>query len=660
MQSMQEKFLEEAYELISDLENAVLSLENEKENTAGIEEVFRIMHTFKGTAKMFGFDRIGEFTHFLENIFDHILRGTLAVNEEIFNMTFQSVDHIRALLASNENQTPALLDQHQRLLHKVQQISQAVTGTNEQATSAAAEPSGLFLIHFHPYADFLHSGNNPLFLIEDVTSLGTYWVQTVSENLPESTHFEPETTYLRWNILLYTDKTASSIQEEFLFVEDHCDLQIHYLGNRNLLEEASFLDEIKGWPTALTAEAITARFLPAQPLRASAQVANTTQTIKVTYDKVDKLMGLISELVTTQAHLSLFSENLKHPELVEITEDVEKLVRMLRDEAFSISLIPISYLSVRFERLIRDTSKALNKKVRFVTQGDDAELDKKIIDNLADPLLHIFRNALDHGLESPELRKKAGKEETGTICLKSYYSGPSVILEISDDGAGIDTEIVRKKAIQKGLVSNEDELSDKEITDLIFHPGFSTTEKITDVSGRGVGMDVVSKAIKALRGEILIDTQKGSGTTFRIKLPLSLSIIDGLLVSIGQSNYILPLSAIVKCFEIPYDSLVHNLNDIIVLDGKQIPFIHLRERFEIQTTAPQYIHMIVVKHENQHVALSVDHIIDEYQAVLKPLGSMYKNQDFASGGTILGDGTVALVLDTNRLIAWAKEDSQFA
>src|SRR5690606_25857230 len=267
-----------------------------------------------------------------------------------------------------------------------------------------------------------------------------------------------------------------------------------------------------------------------EKIQSSPAGRNVSQTIKVTYDKIDKLMGIVSELVTTQARLSLFADGTKAQELEEISENIEKLVRQLRDETFSISLLPISHLSMRFERLVRDTSKSLNKKIRFITVGGDTELDKKIIENLMDPMLHILRNGMDHGIEMPDERRLKGKDETGTIQLKAYYSGTNVIIEIKDDGDGINKERVWQKALQKGLVKEGDILSDSEIYQLIFQPGFTTAKEVTGVSGRGVGMDVVSKSVKNLRGEIENHSEEGIGSTIKLKLPLSLSIMDGLLV----------------------------------------------------------------------------------------------------------------------------------
>lgn len=655
MDNIQGKFLHEATELIDDLEKALLQLENNPRDTAQVEEVFRVMHTFKGTAKMFGFDKIGEFTHHLESVFAELRNGRIAVTDEILDVTLRSVDHIRHLLDSGEQ---LFLEEHDVMMDTVKQISSAFESKGTRIQVVEEKKSRLYLIKFKPHQNFLQSGNNPIYLIDDLSALGNVYCKTYTNGLPPIRNFVADYTYLHWDILLYTSADSKSIRSEFIFVEDRCDLSIEDLGADNLLKDQSFMTFIESYENELHSDLVLAFLYKSSNARPEARgknqmtaSRNVSQTIKVTYDKIDKLMGIVSELVTTQARLSLFADGTKAQELEEISENIEKLVRQLRDETFSISLLPISHLSMRFERLVRDMSKSLNKQIRFVTVGGDTELDKKIIENLVDPMLHILRNGMDHGIETPQERKLKGKDETGTIQLKAYYSGTNVIIEIKDDGNGINKDRVWQKALQKGLVKQGDVLTDSEIYQLIFEPGFSTAKEVTDVSGRGVGMDVVSKAVKNLRGEIEIQSSEGVGSTFKLKLPLSLSIMDGLLVKVSQATYVIPLTAIDKCYELTRDLVAPDLNGLIVLDGNQIPYINLRQLFNYDEYDGLHSTLIVARHEDRRVVFEVDNIIDEYQAVIKPLGRTYKNQDFASGATILGNGTVALVLDVNRLVA---------
>lgn len=657
MDNLQTKFLQEATELIDDLEKAVLQLENDPSDHAQREEVFRVMHTFKGTAKMFGFDKIGEFTHHLENVFDDLRYDRIVLTEKILDLTLRSVDHIRRLLISSEQ---SFLEEHAQVMEEVRAIISDEQDNKESHTSIAdPDEKQLYLIRFSPFANFLKDGNNPMYLVDDLSALGTMFCITHRDALPDRTQFVPDVTYLSWTILLYTAFEIKSIRNEFMFVEDRCELSVDCIGDEDLLADQNFIAFAKRHDGRLSKDTILkfTKKQPSQKISSEHQVTrHTLQSIKVTYDKIDKLMSIVSELVTTQARLSVFADGTKDPELAEISENVEKLVRQLRDETFSISLLPISHLSMRFERLVRDTSKALHKKIRFITVGGDTELDKKIIENLMDPLLHVLRNSMDHGIELPEERSKRGKDETGTIQLKAYYAGTNVMIEVRDDGAGINKERVLQKAFEKGLVKAGDQLSDQDIYTLIFAPGFSTAAKVTDVSGRGVGMDVVSKAVKNLRGDVEVESQEGKGSTFRFRLPLSLSIIDGLLVKISDATYVMPLTAIDKCYELSRKSIKPDSNALVVLDGDQIPYISLREMFKCEESTQAHVNIIVARHENQRVAFEVDSIVDEYQAVIKPLGKSYKNQDFTSGATILGNGTVALVLDLTRLISKMSEN----
>lgn len=647
MQNIRDKFIHEASELVDALETALLQLEHAGSNKEQVEEVFRVMHTFKGTAKMFGYDLLGDLTHHLENIYDDLRNNRIKLSETILEVSLSAVDYIRSIVADPDS--PAN-DTYSRLLENVKSLTHS--GDTASVEEKAADEGMLFHVRFKPSADFLKSGNNPLYLIEDLSALGQLCAKGVTEYLPLHSSFDPMCSYLHFDLLLYTTRSSRDIKNEFLFVEDHCELEINAVSRDNWLQDISWvanaIDHHKDMAVAIN-ERTKQKQDRAAP--SPSAVAVQQQTLKVTYEKIDKLMGIVSELVTTQARLRLFSDQNAAPGLEEIAENVEKLVRQLRDEAFSISLLPISQLSMRFERLVRDTSKALQKKIRYSTVGHDIELDKKIIDNLYDPMLHILRNSLDHGIETPAARRAAGKDETGTLTVKAYNSGANVVIEVHDDGAGIDKQKVLAKAIQRGLVKESEQLTDHDIFALIFHPGFSTAEKVTDVSGRGVGMDVVKKTIARLRGEISVDSQPGKGTVIKLILPLSLSIIDGLLVGIDHARYVIPLTAIEKCYEVPAASIKPDINDLIILNGEQVPYVQLRKAFRSNGSQPEYVNIIVAQSEELKVALEVDTIIDEYQAVIKPLGRIYKDQEYASGATILGNGTVALVLDTNRLIS---------
>ena len=372
--------------------------------------------------------------------------------------------------------------------------------------------------------------------------------------------------------------------------------------------------------------------------------------IRVASEKIDILMNLVSELITTQAGLNLYAEKNKDAELTRITENLENISRQLRDTAFSITLIPIDYLVVRFRRLVRDLSREVGKEIEFEARGAETELDKTLIEGISEPLMHILRNSIDHGIETAKERQAAGKPPAGKIILQAYYSGSQVVIAVTDDGAGMDPKKIKKKAIEKGLIPSDAQLSDKEAIDLIFMPGFSTSETVTNISGRGVGMDVVKRKVSDIRGTVQVSSSLGEGTTITIKLPLTLSIIDGMLVRIADVDYIIPLSVIDTIFAVEHEKIVASFQNVINIEGSQYPFYYLRDEFGLTDSAPAKEEIIMVKYEDRKIGIVVDNITGEYQAVLKPLGKLYRNQDIFSGASILGDGTVALVLDTHKVI----------
>lgn len=668
MDSFRKKFIEEAAELIDKLEVSLLELEKSPNDEALIQQVFRVMHTLKGNSAMFGFDLIDSFTHNLETIYDMIRNGQLEVSKDILNITFSSVDHLKAMLDEQNYEDPDFKTVHNGLMGKINRIinpSNAETETETTKTSKEkSESLSTYYILFEPNENIFKNGTNPLYLLDELCSLGEHKVFAHFNRLPGIKEITPNLCYTYWEVLLTTDQDVNAIHDVFIFVESDSKLEIQKLAEENLLadklfvEEVSQLAEVQKDVGLVTIQRLATKAAARINKEKAKQFTKeriatkdkTAASIRVSSDKLDHLMNLVSELVTTQARLSLFAEQTNVPGLAPIVENVHKLTRQLRDIAFSIVLIPIENLFGRFQRLVRDLSAELHKEVDFIVEGADTELDKTIIENLSDPLMHIIRNSMDHGIEDARVRVANGKPAKGKIHLKAFYSGASVIIQVSDDGAGIDPEIIHAKAISKGLVPSDKKMSKKEILDLIFLPGFSTAKKVTDVSGRGVGMDVVKKKISDIRGEVEVESEVGKGTTITIKLPLTLSIIDGLLVSIDSSPFVIPLSSIDKIYAVDKESIYSSFNNLVTLDGTQIPFFSLRKEFNLQPSNEELEQVVVVNFEDNRVGLVVDYVIGEYQAVLKPLGKHYKSHDIFSGATILGDGTVALVMDTNKII----------
>ncbi len=528
--------------------------------------------------------------------------------------------------------------------------------THTEAANPTAPSQGLYYISLSPQANILRNGTNTLYLLDDLLALGSGLVLPYFKALPGLNDLDPETSYTCFEVFLQTNAGETEIRDVFMFVDTECDIAIQKIEDTGLVLDQETKDKVwsnHSFDRPAGSEVLRSA-LPktgkTEQVVEENQTAKHKSSIRIGSERLDELMNLVSELVTTQASLSLFAETNVSQELDAVSENIEKITRRLRDNAFKMSLIPLDSLSTRYQRLVRDLSKELNKDVVFKTEGTDTEIDKSIIEKLTDPLLHLLRNAMDHGVELPEERIKNGKPAQGTVLLRSYYAGASVIIEIKDDGAGIDLQRIKDEAITKGLIAPEASLADDELLYLIFLPGFSTAEKVTGVSGRGVGMDVVKRNITDIRGTVDIASKHGEGTTFTIKLPLTLSIIDGMLVEIDETRFIIPLFAINKCFEVATSLLENTFNQWITLDGVRTPFLFLRREFGIVNAPVPLSQIINIPYQGESVGLAVDHIVGEYQAVVKPLGNLYARQNEFSDATILGDGSVALVIDPYKLI----------
>lgn len=677
IEQFKQKFIEEANELIGDLEESLLTLEENPNNNECIEKVFRVMHTLKGNSSMFGFAKMEEFTHNLESIYDLVRNNALQISSKLLSTTLESVDHLKALLVDEKLTNDVNIKKHEKLsiqIKEIIEIKEEVLDTpqEEAVSSSSTYGNSTFLVSFKPNEDILKFGTNPLFLLEDLHSVGKAIVIANLKEVPELDEITPDVCYTDWTAIVSTSEGYNGIMDVFIFVEDECKLEINEIASFDLINDefefkirddysngidisSSYLKNLADNITPQVLENIDTVADDESAEKSSSQYVakeNLISSIRVSSDKLDSLMNLVSELVISQARLLLLSENdNSNSELGAISENFEKITRQLRDITFSICLIPIETQITRFRRLIRDLSSELGKDILFTAEGTDTELDKTIIENLTDPLLHIIRNSIDHGIETPEARVKKGKPAQGKLLLKAFYSGANVHVQIIDDGAGIDVDKVKAKAIEKGLITPDKILTEKDAFDLIFLPGFSTAAKVTGVSGRGVGMDVVKRNILKIRGEIDIESKLNVGTTLTIKLPLTLSIIDGLLVKISDTYFVIPLSVVNKCYEVKKSELTNSYNNLIVLDEEQFPFYYLRDEFKMYEDAPEQMQMVVVEFDGVKVGLSFDTIVGKYQAVLKPLGKLFKNQDLISGATILGDGTIALIMDTNKIIS---------
>lgn len=706
MLELREKFTVEAEEKIAALETAILMLEDNPGDRQQIESLFGAMHSLKGSGGMFGYDKISEFTHDLETIYDFVRKGNLKVTTELLTITLQAVDHLKLLLARGDNldpETEAIHREKAALIKafsgkQITEVKQKMESPKEQSFDKDSEPTvegyATYFISFKPHENIFDNGTKPLYLIDEIHTLGNAFVIAHNDNIPNLLEMNPIHCYTWWEIFVTTKENQGTIADVFIFVEDESNIHIqkiadedlfgceHFVDYLQILKDGNELTDLRQLKKIIddvpvksaateTAELTNPEFsgsLPPTPesgthndqdatiassdrSSGSGNPEGTISSLRVSAEKVDKLMNLVSEMVTVQARLTMFAEQSNNIELMSIAENVQKLSKQLRDNALSISLIPVASVMTRFQRLVRDLSASLGKKVKFIIEGQETELDKTIIERITDPLLHILRNSLDHGIEAPEKRKAAGKPLEGAIRFKACYSGSNILIEVSDDGAGINRDKVLEKAVANALISDQENLTDNEILNLIFAPGFSTATKVSGVSGRGVGMDVVKKKISELRGDVQISSLEGKGTTITIVLPLTLSIIDGMQVLIGQTSFIIPTASVNKIYSIKHHDIDRAFDNLLILEGRQLPCFYLRQQFSLNGSVPEKEEVVVVKYDEREVGLIIDKVVGEFQTVLKPLGVHYKNQEFISGGTILGDGAVALVLDTNKIIS---------
>lgn len=664
-QKFREKFIDEANGLLDRLENDILELENKPHDKELIESAFRAMHTIKGVSGMFGFDFIGDFTHHMESIYQAIRDKTLQFSREISDITLQSVDHIRRLLSDEKLADPENRKKHNKLL-------ETITGMYEHSGKVITEiptPADELVKTVRTWHILLQTSDQMYFrgisllnIFRDLSTLGKFQIT----KMDDMSRADLDT----WSILFRSEASEDQIKEVFLFIEDDCTIadltegDIFY--NAKLREESgredhiSLMDMIEEPVKYKAPENITAsKEIPDVPV--TNMQAKNAKRISVDSSKLDHLMYLVSELITVNSQLNLTARKKQYDQMKTYLEKVDTLAKQFRNNAIEIRLIPLSDMTLRFQRLIRDLSKQLGKKVDFATHGTNTELDKNTIDQLTEPLMHLIRNCIDHGIESPEERIAKGKSETGTITLEAYNSGNHVFINISDDGSGINEEKVRQKAIDKGILKPSDKPGKKEIYDLLFMPGFSTAASLTEVSGRGVGMDVVKKRITDLRGEVMVDSVSGAGTMFTLKLQQSLSIVDSLLFSIENDSFTVPISEIEICTQMKKDEIdKHRHTGTIPFNDRLIPFIDLRSIFNLEGAYPKMVKIIIVKNNDKEIGLLSDKIIGEHQAVLKPLGKSFRNQKYITAASQLGDGRMAFMLDTNAIMNFvSRKEMQF-
>ncbi|WP_286817338.1 chemotaxis protein CheA [Desulfobacter sp. UBA2225] len=673
------EFYNEAEELLSGVEDAVLDIEENPGDQEAVNRLFRAMHTIKGSGSMFGFDAISEFAHHVETALDNVRNGTVPVSKALIDLILVSRDRITAMLAEANGAGPPVDPREgEQIIASLKgllrsDVAEAPVdefpkdGPEKACVPDAPAPQNeaVYRIRISPDPDIFAMGMDPVMLLYDLADMGACSVMVHTEKVPDLENLSPESCYLFWDILLTTTKSVNAVRDVFIFVEDTCEIVIETVEEKAAALEASTVPRSGDilaecgdiHKKVIDEESDTLSKERLKPEQKEQKVVPQTHksavasTVRVPSDRLDKLINLVGELVINQARLTQVASNINDTHLGESVEEIERLTGELRDSVLNIRMMPIGITFNKFRRLVRDLSSQLNKEVELITKGAETELDKTVLERLDDPLVHLIRNSIDHGVEPPEVRERTGKPKKGTIILSAGHKGTNVVISIQDDGKGLNVETIRKKAVETGVIPENAEIPDKKIFTQILAPGFSTTSEVTSVSGRGVGLDVVKRTIESLRGRIDIDSVPGEGTKITLILPLTLAIINGLLVNIEDDFFVLPLMSVEECVEIKSKEIeTINGRNILNVRGNMVPYIRLRDRFHIAGRRPEVEHIVITNVNDSRIGFVVDHVIGGHQTVIKPLGPAFRYNKEISGATILGDGTVALILDTNVLL----------
>jgi two-component system chemotaxis sensor kinase CheA len=687
-------FIAESRELLQQMEDALLQIEQAPDDPERINAIFRTAHTIKGSAGLFGFDSIVAFTHVAESVLDRVRSGDLRFNSDLIALMLNVGDHLAGLinqladgngLAGLPEATRAteaeLIQELSQYLDK-QPASQPAASTAQPATSNSIGAPGHWHLSLRFGTDTLRNGMDPLAFLRYLGTLGSILhVEPVLDHLPSLEALDPESCYLGLEVAFESQAEQSAIEGAFEFVREEGSIRILPPGAplsafRELIEERAAegdcqierlvrcgslaLDAFEQAqqpenspeetaPTNAVAEA------PARATKENTRTNNEANLIRVDASKLDQLINLVGELIIAGANTRMLAQSSGLLAMCESTETLSRLVEDVRDSALTLRMVQIGATFNRFQRVVRDVSLELGKDIVLQISGGDTELDKTVVEKIGDPLTHLVRNSMDHGIESAEARRAAGKPLQGVVRLNAHHEAGGIVIEVSDDGGGLNPQKILDKAIQRGLVSEGQQLSDKEIYNLIFEPGFSTAEQVSNLSGRGVGMDVVKRNITALRGTVELDSSLGQGTSVRIRLPLTLAIIDGFLISVGQSSYVVPLDIVEECIELPAEQIAGQ--EHLDLRGDVLPFIRLRQLFEDHSQPPRRENVVVVSYAGVRAGLVVDQLLGEFQTVIKPLGKVFCQVPALSGFTILGSGAVALILDIPGLLTQVTRNS---
>ena len=656
-------FFEESFERADAMEQALLQLDVQADNGEVVNDIFRAAHSIKGGAATFGFAAVAGFTHHLETLLDSVRSGQRGVDAALVELMLRAADHVRGLLVVARDGGA----HDEALGASLQSALQAALGAPSVAadTPAAvpAKASTGWAIRFVPMADLFRSGNDPLRILRELAELGSLHSELeFADGIPGFGALDAESCYLRWNLRLETLASESEVRELFAWVEDECELHLEPLSAAVAEPVVAVPVPEAVPPAAANGEDKVVPIGAAAPARTQPQrnpAAALDSSIRVSTNKIDGLINLVGELVITQASLSQYAQGLDplgHERLLSAVQQLEHTTRRLQESVMSTRMLPIDAVFSRFPRMVHDLATRLGKQVRLQTVGEGTELDKSVIERIGDPLTHLVRNAIDHGIESTDDRVRAGKPAQGTVTLRAAHQAGQIVIEIADDGRGLSRTRILDKARSNGITV-ADNASDADVWNLIFAPGFSTASEVTDVSGRGVGMDVVKRNILSLGGQVELSSTEGQGTTVRIRLPLTLAIVDGMSIAVGEDTYIVPLSTVVECLQ-PTTSQIKRIGNeatLVAVRSEYLPLIDLHTEFGLRGAA-RAAHesiLVIVEAEGRKVALQLDELLGQQQVVIKSLEANYRRLPAFSGATILGDGRVALILDVVELVRGA-------
>ncbi|WP_199096948.1 chemotaxis protein CheA [Dyella sp. ASV21] len=639
----QQVFIEESLEGLDTMESSLLALDNGGDGEL-VHTIFRAAHSIKGGAATFGFPEMSSFTHDAESLLDEVRGGKRVIDSVIIELLLRAVDCLRGMFARAQAGQP-LNDAVSDGLRAELATAMGRAPVAEVKARRAEDHGDVWVIRFRPHAGMLAGGNDPLRLIRELTGLGELTVAAELDKLPATlAALEPTECHLGWIIELKGLAKRADISAVFDWVEGECDLTI----------EAKHVPA----PEAAPAPAAAAPVADVGAVRAQRESSAESSSVRVSIDKIDGLINLVGELVITQSMLDTFRGGEIDPARLAMLEQglaqLGRHTRELQESVMGIRMLPIASVFNRFPRMVRDISQKLGKQVKLELVGEQTELDKTVLEKIGDPMVHLVRNAIDHGLETPDKRRASGKGDTGTLKLQASHRGGNIVVEVSDDGAGLNRDAIVNKAIQRGIIASAEGMTDDQVAELIFQPGFSTAAVTTDLSGRGVGMDVVRRNVSDLGGTVTIRSTQGKGSTFTIILPLTLAIIDGLTAAVGEERYIVPLVSIVESVQLRAEAVrsVAGGGELFRFRNEYLPVIRLHDVFNCDS-AVQAIDeglMVVVEGDGTRVGLFVDGLIGQQQAVVKSLEANYRRVQGVSGATILADGSVALIVDIAGLV----------